>query len=73
VAVRDEDLSAFYRMRAFQWLSCAAPLIWAKLLSVFDGKCSSFYLSAISASSEVPSLPFSQSIAILGSYFRVVD
>ncbi|BGP17286.1 Calcium channel yvc1 [Rhodosporidiobolus nylandii] len=32
----DPEKSSMYRMRAFQWLSSAAPLIWAKLLTVFD-------------------------------------
>ncbi|GAA6040060.1 hypothetical protein JCM8097_004760 [Rhodosporidiobolus ruineniae] len=32
----DPEKQAMYRMRAFQWLSSAAPLVWAKLLSIFD-------------------------------------
>ncbi|GAA5916355.1 hypothetical protein JCM6882_000861 [Rhodosporidiobolus microsporus] len=36
ITTHDDHKSAMYRMRAFQWLSSAAPLIWAKLLTVFD-------------------------------------
>ncbi|GAA5987011.1 hypothetical protein JCM11641_004418 [Rhodosporidiobolus odoratus] len=32
----DPEKQSQYRMQAFQWLSSAAPLIWAKLLTVFD-------------------------------------
>ncbi|GAA5878176.1 hypothetical protein JCM8547_008364 [Rhodosporidiobolus lusitaniae] len=36
LATHDQEKSDRYRLAAFQWLSSAAPLIWAKLLTVFD-------------------------------------
>ncbi|GAA6005847.1 hypothetical protein JCM10207_007248 [Rhodosporidiobolus poonsookiae] len=36
LSTSDPEKQAQYRMRAFQWLSSAAPLVWAKLLTVFD-------------------------------------
>ncbi|GAA6052108.1 hypothetical protein JCM3770_006635 [Rhodotorula araucariae] len=36
LASLDDTKQAHYRMVAFQWLSVAAPLVWTKLLTVFD-------------------------------------
>ncbi|GAA5824388.1 hypothetical protein JCM11251_000401 [Rhodosporidiobolus azoricus] len=36
ITTHDDERSAMYRMRAFQWLSCAAPLVWAKVLTIAD-------------------------------------
>ncbi|KAF9443331.1 calcium activated cation channel [Macrolepiota fuliginosa MF-IS2] len=33
----DEDAGAYWRLYSFQILSCVAPFIWMKLLTVFDG------------------------------------
>lgn len=36
LGTHDEEKQSRYRQLAFQWLSMAAPLVWAKLLTVFD-------------------------------------
>ncbi|GAA5988336.1 hypothetical protein JCM10908_002170 [Rhodotorula pacifica] len=36
LATHDPEKQDRYRTLAFQWLSMAAPLVWAKLLTVFD-------------------------------------
>ncbi|BGP56070.1 Calcium channel yvc1 [Rhodotorula sphaerocarpa] len=36
LSTRDAEKQAQYRELAFQWLSMAAPLVWAKVLTVFD-------------------------------------
>ncbi|KAG8965432.1 hypothetical protein FRC05_003269 [Tulasnella sp. 425] len=37
IALADEDAAAGFKLQSFQVLSCVAPLIWMKLITVFDG------------------------------------
>lgn len=37
IALADEDTAAQFKLESFQVLSCIAPLIWMRLITVFDG------------------------------------